>query len=196
MDDDAQFAHASSAGDANAFGVLYDRYAARIYRFIYYKTFSKEVAEDLTSEVFLKAFEKIGSYTETKGTFSAWLYRIARNAVIDHYRTRKTAVPIDDLFDLGTDDRTAASLDAAASLKKVTEYLSTLTARQREIITLRIWEERSYREIADIVGGSEDSVKMMFSRSIRELRTNCGPFAIVFLCMLAQSSTLPFEKIS
>lgn len=196
MEDDSVFARASGAGDATAFGVLYDRYAERIYRFIYYKTFSKEVAEDLVSEVFLKAFEKINSYTEEKGTFSAWIYRIARNAVIDHYRTRKSSIPVEDIFDLGTDDRTPEALDAVASLKKVEEYLATLTPRQREIITLRVWEERSYREIAEIVGGTEDSVKMMFSRSIRELRTACGPLALTLLFTLLQTSTLPFEEIS
>lgn len=196
MDDDRLYAEKCQAGDTDAFGVLYDRYIEKIYRFIYYKTFVKEVAEDLVSEVFIKALQKIHSYDSRKGPFSAWLYRIARNSVIDHYRTRKTSVPIEDVFELGTDDRTAEAHDAINALAKVTEYLETLSSRQREIITLRIWEERSYREIADIIGGTEDSVKMAFSRSIRELRETCGPIAVFVLLSLGKAGALPFMDIS
>ncbi len=195
MEDDAAFALAAQAGNQDAFATLYDRYAEKIYRFVYYKTFTKEVAEDIVSDVFMKALQKIHSFESAKGTFSAWLYRIARNAVIDYYRTRKTTIDIEDLLDLGTSDRTAEERDAINALKKVSDYLGTLNAKQREIITLRIWEERSYREIAEIVGGSEDSVKMAFSRSIRELREKCGPLALSLLYLLGPE-WLPFADIS
>jgi RNA polymerase sigma-70 factor, ECF subfamily len=181
MEDDHIFAAKCQAGDTAAFGTLYDRYIERIYRFIYYKTFSREVAEDLTSDVFMKALQKIHSFDDERGAFSAWLYRIARNAVIDHYRTKKTTVPIEDVFDLSVEDRTIDELDAMAAIERVSEYMKTLTQRQREIITLRIWEGYAYREIAEIVGGTEDSVKMAFSRSIRELREKCGPHALAAL---------------
>ncbi len=198
MDDDALYVARCQSGETDAFGVLYDAYFDKIYRFVYYKTFSAEVAEDITSDVFHKALQKIQSFDAEKGTFSAWVYRIARNSVIDYYRTKQTVVPIEDVFDVAVDDRTVESLDAHATLTKVTEYLKTLNAKQREIITLRIWEERSYKEIAEIVGGSEDSVKMAFSRGIRELRERCGPLSPLMLfvaCGLA-SSVLPFFDIS
>ncbi len=197
MEDDHVYATKCHHGDVAAFGILYDRYVEKIYRFIYYKTFSKEVAEDLVSDVFTKALEKINSYNPDKGAFSAWLYRIARNAVIDYYRTRKTVVAIDDIFDLGVDDRTPEAHDAVHALGKVTDYLKTLTPKQREIITLRVWEEKSYREIAEIVGGTEDSVKMAFSRSIRDVREHCGPFALTLLiCALGNMRALPFTDLS
>lgn len=195
MNDDHEYARRVARGETEAFGVLYDRYIEKIYRFIYYKTFSKEVSEDLVSDVFTKAFGKIGSYDTGKGSFSAWLYRIARNAVIDHYRTKKATTPIEDEFDLGTDDRTPEALDALRTLAHVTEYMETLTPKQREIITLRVWEEKSYREIAEIVGGSEDSVKMAFSRSIRELREQCGPYALYMLAVMG-TLALPFQDLS
>jgi len=197
MEDDAVFVLKVQSGTTAAFGVLYDRYLDKIYRFIYYKTFSKEVAEDLTSDVFHKALEKIGSFDGEKGTWSAWLYRIARNRVIDHYRTTKTAVPLEDIFEVGVDDRTAEALDATRALKQVKDYLETLSPKQREIITLRVWEEKSYREIAEIIGGSEDSVKMAFSRIIRELREKCGPvsLSLVFVACSALAA-LPFPDFS
>ncbi len=196
MEDDAVYAQKCKAGDSQAFAVLYDRYIEKIYRFVYYKTFVKETAEDITSDVFHKAFQKISSFDETKGAFSAWIYRIARNAVIDHYRTDKKTVPIEDIFELGEENRTAETHDALRALSRVQEFLKTMTPRQREIITLRLWEERPYREIAEIIGGSEDSVKMAFSRAIRELREKCGPLALILLVALLAPTALPFHDIS
>jgi len=196
MEDDSFYTQLCAQGDTKAFGELYDRYIDKIYRFIYYKIFVKEIAEDLTSDVFTKAFEKIKSFDPKKGPFSAWIYRIARNAVIDHYRTRKTTIPIEDIFETGEENRTPQELDAVAELAKVTEYLKTLSAKQREIITLRIWDERSYKEIAEIVGSTESGVKMAFSRSIRDLRDTCGPIALLLLMELGRAKALPFHILS
>lgn len=181
---DTELALAFQKGEQDAYGVLYDRYIERIHRFIYYKTFDKDIAEDITSAVFLKAYERIGGFNASRGQFAQWLYGIARNAVIDHFRTAKRHTNIEDIFDLGEDDRTEAKLDAKASLGKVERYLKTLNPRQREIVTLRVWEERSYREIAEIVGGSEDAVKVMFSRTMRELREKLGPQASLALILM------------
>lgn len=175
-----------TSGDATAFGELYDRYAERIYRFVYYKVFNKEMAEDIVSDVFFKALEKIGSYNTQKGPFSAWLYRIARNTVIDKYRTKKPTVDIEDFFDLGEHERTEEKIDARDALEKISSYMASLTPVQREIVTLRVWEELSYKEIADIVGGTEGSVKMAFSRTIRDIRAKFGPFAPLVLAFLHQ----------
>jgi RNA polymerase sigma-70 factor, ECF subfamily len=200
MEDDSLYVKQVQAGNAESFGVLYDRYIDKIYRFIYYKTFNKETAEDLTSEVFHKALVKISSFDLDKGGFSTWLYQIARNRVIDYYRTAKSVVPLEDVFDIGVDERTPETLDAVAKLAQVTEYLQTLSAKQREIITLRVWEEKSYREIAELVGGSEDSVKMAYSRSIKELREKCGPVSLTLLFVasstLREMSRLPFADFS
>ncbi len=183
---DAEYVKKFQAGDREAFGVLYDRYAEKIYRFVYFKVLNKDVAEDIVSAVFIKGYEKIGSFNANKGTFSQWIYSIARNTVIDHYRTNRKNVDIEDIFDLGEDERTEAKIDARDLLKKVEKYLTKLNPRQREIITLRVWEELSYREIAAVVGGSEDSVKVMFSRTIRELRDKLGPQALAVLVLMGE----------
>src|SRR3990167_9477777 len=172
MEDESSYVTKCQAGDTVAFGVLYDYYIDKIYRFVYYKTFVKEVAEDITSDVFHKALVKINSFDSSKGVFSAWLYRIARNAVIDYYRSQKFDVPLEDVFEVGAEDRTPESIDALSGLAKVTEYLETLNAKQREIIPLRVWEEMSYQEIAAIVGGTrrqcKDGVFTRYPRPPRE----------------------------
>ncbi len=194
--DDSTLVTESLAGKAEAFGTLYDRYIPRIYRFIYFKTFVKETAEDITSDVFHKAYIKLDSFDNTKGTFSQWIYRIARNAVIDHYRTQKKTIPIEDVFDLGEDDRTIEEHDALLTLERVRTFMETLKPHQRELITLRIWEDRSYREIAELIGGTEDSVKMAFSRTLKELREKCGPLALLILTAMLVSDSLPFRELS
>ena len=88
-------------GDLEKFSGLYDVYIGKIYRFIFYKTSHKETAEDLTSETFTKALKSIEGFSANKGTFQAWLFRIARNTVIDFYRTKKDLKNIDDVWELG-----------------------------------------------------------------------------------------------
>ena len=188
--DDGALVLALKGGESAAFGALYDRYVGKIYRFVYYKTFVKETAEDITSDVFHKAFERIASFNPEKGNFSQWIYRIARNAVIDHYRTQKKNVPIEDVFDIGEEDRTIAEHDVLLTMAHVRTYLEKLSPKQREIITLRIWEEKSYREIAEIVEGTEDSVKMAFSRAMKDLREKCGPMAPIILATLMHDGSL------
>jgi RNA polymerase sigma-70 factor (ECF subfamily) len=146
--------------------------------------------------VFHKAYTRLDSFDVSKGNFSQWIYRIARNAVIDHYRTQKKTVPIEDVFDLGEDDRTIEEHDALITLEKVRSFMETLKPHQREIITLRIWEELSYREIAELTGGTEDSAKMAFSRAMKELREKCGPLALLMLTAILLKDSLPFRELS
>lgn len=193
MEDEAAIVARAQAGNSEAFGQLYDHYLDPIYRFVYYKVYSKEVAEDLTSDTFMKALRRLSSFNPDRGRFNSWLYQIARNTVVDYYRTKKESVPIDDVFDLGHDERTPEQLDALAGLAKVEVYLAALPARQREIITLRIWEGKSFGEIAEVLGGTEGSVKMAFFRSIEKLREVCGDAAITLLVLAAP---LPFAARS
>lgn len=193
---DEALANACAQGDPLSFGTLYDRYLDKIYRFIYYKTFSKELSEDITSDVFHKAFERIASFDAEKGTFSQWIYRIARNAVIDHYRTVKKHVPIEDAYDLGEEDTTVETHDVLLTLGKVKEYMESLSPRQREIIMLRIWEELSYREIAERIGGTEDSAKMAFSRAMKTVREQCGPLGLMALTLYICTHSLLFSELS
>src|SRR5712692_6263403 len=82
--------------DAAAFGQLYDDYAAKIYRYAYYKVGTRVQAEDLTAQVFLKAWEAIGGYRSTNRPFSAWLFRIAHNLIVDYFRTQRPALPLEE----------------------------------------------------------------------------------------------------
>lgn len=157
-------------GQNESFGRLYDQYLKKIYSFVYYKTHHQETAEDLTSKTFIKALANIQSFDLAKGTFSAWLYQIARNTVIDHYRAQKNDINIDDVWDLGTENTLPQDLDTKKQLREVKELLAQLPSDQRDIIILRVWNQLNYQEIAEIIGKTETNCRMIFSRAIRKLR--------------------------
>jgi len=171
-------------GRAEDFSLLYFKYVKKIYRYIYYKTQHRESAEDLTSQTFIKALEKIRSFDPEKSLFSTWLYAIARNNVIDFYRTSKNNYDINDVWDLRDDSDIARDADLKAKLQKVEKYIKKLDPEQREIVMLRVWDGMSHKEIAGILGKSEASCKMMFSRTIRSLKNEMPLEVLLYLLFI------------
>jgi RNA polymerase sigma-70 factor, ECF subfamily len=188
MPDEAALIAAIHAGDKQAFGALYEAYVKPIYNFIYYKTHHKETAEDLVSQTFMKAYNHFASYEPAKGTFSAWLYRIARNLVVDYYRSKKLAtIDIEDAWDLSSDENIAEDTHNKLLFAEVKKYFKELTAEQRDILTMRLWQEMSYQEIAEVLGKSEGSCKMAFSRAIQKLRERM-PIAMFIALLMSRGA--------
>lgn len=174
-------------GNREAFGVLYDLYVRPIYRFISIKTQHRSTAEDLVSQTFLKALERINTFDSTKGTFAAWLYKIARNTVIDYYRTERSVTSIDDAWDIPEVSTVEHDTDIALAMNDVRSYLSQLSSSEREILLMRVWGEASYSEIAAALGKSEASCKMMYTRTIKKLR-QMMPISLYLLFLLSRLS--------
>ncbi len=179
-----QIVEACQAGNFEGFGMLYEAYVKKIYSFVYYKTYHKETAEDIVSTVFMKALENLGGYKISRGSFSAWLYGIARHAVADHYRAARPSVNLEDVWDLSDDQNLEIDLDAREKLREVKKYLAKFKPEHREIIMMRLWGEMSYREIAEAVGLSEVNCKMIFSREMGKLRTEMGAAAFLLFMLL------------
>lgn len=176
---------ASQNGDRQAFGELYDVYAQKLYTFIYYKTSQKETAEDLTSIVFMKALRNLNKYSQTEqGSFAGWLYAIARNTVIDHYRSVRPNDTIDDAFDLPSHAHIMEDAEHQLQLQKIQAYLASLPSIKRDIILMRVWQDLPYKTIAAAVGKTEDNCKMIYSRSIKELRLALAGILILTLMYL------------
>lgn len=173
------------AGDRQAFGRLYDDYVREIYDFLYFKTHHKETAQDLTSQTFMKALQHLQTYDADKSSFGTWLYRIARNTATDHYRTKRSFVDIEDAWDLKDDTDLEQDADTAVFMQKIKVHLAKLSSEQRDIVTMRVWQGKSYAEIASIVGKSEASCKMNFSRALKQLRKEM-PLAVFLLLLLGR----------
>jgi len=182
---DLQTALECRNGNLKKFGELYEKYVDKIYSFVYYKTFHKEIAEDIVSQTFIQALEKIRTFNEKKGSFKSWLYRIARNLVIDYYRSKKTDIDIDQIWDLHAESDTARSADTNIEIKKLYEYLKILNRREREIIIMRLWDGLSYGEISRILGKSIAGCKMMFARVVAKIRADIAAIiTIIFIQLL------------
>lgn len=161
--------------EREAFGLLYDRYVTKIYQYVYYKVGSGAEAEDLTAQVFLRAWEAIGGYEWREHPFSAWLFRIARNLVVDYHRARRETVSLE-----GTDGRdeiqpsdTALpdqSLQALFASEQLRRAVGQLTEEQQEVILLRFIEGYSTAEIAAIMGKREGAIRGLQFRGLAALR--------------------------
>lgn len=166
---EADYLMAAKLGDAQSFGRLYDIYIKQIYNFIFYKTMHQQIAEDICANVFLKAWQKLDQFKS--GSFQAWLYSIARNSVIDHYRSAKETKNIEDCWELKSDQDLLAETDRSMQIERLKEALSLLKSADRELLIMRFWQELSFAEIAECLAKEEGAVKMACARAIKKLET-------------------------
>ena len=160
-------------GDADAFGDLYERYLAQIYRYVFYRVNDVAEAEDLTEMVFLKAWEALGDYRLRDAPFGAWLYRIAHNVVVDRHRTHKATLPLASqwaLHDVADDPEDR--LDWRETIESVAHALQQLSPVHQQILTLRFISGLSHAETARVLNKSEEAVRVLQHRvlyAVREL---------------------------
>lgn len=159
-------------GEPSAFGLLYDHYHAMIYRFVLVKVGRREDAEDITHQVFISAWQNIKTYAHRGNPFSSWLYRIARNQVIDHYRAKKNDTSLEkiDPEDFVSSSNAQFELSMKMELEKVRRGIAKLKPEYQDIIILRFIEDLPLKEVAEIVEKTEGAVKLMQHRAIKELK--------------------------
>jgi RNA polymerase sigma-70 factor (ECF subfamily) len=162
-------------GDAWAFGALFDHYHESVYRYIVSRVHRPSDAEDLTQLVFVKALEALPRYEARGIPFGGWLFRLARNAVIDFVRTRHEHTELDVIRERMTGDAGPDELATTREqLDAVAEALETLTDEQREAIALRFFAGLSAREAAEAMGKQEGTVRGLQFRAIAALRRQLG----------------------
>ena len=162
---------AAKAGDASAFGELYERYRDAIYRFCLARTGTSHDAEDLTGDVFVKALQSLDRYQERGLPFVAFLYRIARNAAIDRSRTRKQPLSVDSLV---IEPRSTQNVEAEATLaverSVMLAALERLKPEHRDVIVMRFIEGYGAIEVAKLLNKTEGAVRTLQHRALERLR--------------------------
>ena len=159
----------ASQGNAEAFGKLYDIYLDTVYRYVYYKVRGSAEAEDLTAQVFLKAWEAMPRYRFREVPFVHWLMRLARNAVIDRYRTARTHEGLDERQRSPELDPQAEYLREEGA-KDLVEAVRRLPEEYRTVITLRFMQDMSYQELAELMGKSPGALRVIQHRALLALR--------------------------
>jgi RNA polymerase sigma-70 factor (ECF subfamily) len=161
------------SGDVEAFGELYTDHVAKIYRYVYYNVHNKERAEDITQEVFLKAWKAIGSCKGKEKTFSSWLYRIAHNLIID--KLRKYQKQISHEAELPENIRdTADRMEISLEQRDLLKVIEVLPPNQRQVIVMKFIEGMDNREIAETIGKSTGAVRILQMRALETLRKTLG----------------------
>jgi len=169
LEDERRLVDRAQSGDGEAFAQLYEAYLDRVYRFIFFRVTDAQIAEDLTSEVFLKAWENLGRY-HPHGPFLAWLYAIARNTVIDSYRTKKPTVSLEEAAPIAAqDDKLDDQMQFQFEMQAVQAAMQHLTQEQQEVITLKFIAEYDTTQIAEPMGKSEGAIRALQMRALQAL---------------------------
>jgi RNA polymerase sigma-70 factor, ECF subfamily len=165
-----------------AFGGLYDRHVADIYRFVHARLPNVAAAEDVTANVFYKALRGIRGYQDRGRPFSCWLYRIAEHAVADYYRREPQLRELSESLPVGGRSVEAKAMSHLEA-DEVWQLVARLPGPQRQAMLLRFRDDLSAREAAAIMGKSEAAVKLLIYRAVGRLRSQLraaepGPLAL------------------
>ncbi len=159
-------------GDKDAFGLLFDHYHPSVYRFIYYRTRSQTLAEDLSSETFFRALRSMNNFRWQGKDFGAWLMTIARNLTTDHFKAGRTRLE-HTTEDMGVHDDTTEGPEttvlAALTNETLLRCLTELPKEQQECLIMRFLQSMSIAETAQVLGRSEGAVKQLQLRGVRNL---------------------------
>lgn len=157
-------------GEKDAFGLIYDAFSEKIYKFIYFRVGHRETAEDILSDTFVKAWSKLNQVSSSN-TFSAWVYQIAKHNIIDYYRLKKTTVDLEDVSDILVDlANPIDELNLQMEQKRILSILDQLSTEQRQVIKYRFFEDLSNEEIAQIMNKSEGAIRVLQHRAIIRLK--------------------------
>ena len=165
-------------GDSRAFGYVYEHFLPLIYRFVYFRLSSKEDAEDLTEQIFLKVFKAMPKFNTQKSSFKTWIFTIARHAVIDFYRTHKVTYELKEAMQISTEDYTEEEIDKQLALDKIMPVLKALPEEQSEVLALRFISGLSTSETAAIMKKSEGALRILQHRALKALKNDLEPIII------------------
>jgi len=170
VQDEKELVERAQHHDQEAFAQLYEEHFDKIYRYVTLKIGNKTEAEDMTQQVFLKALQSISSFKWKGIPFSAWLFRIAHNQVVDYFRKKKrTDVPLDE--SLATNDKNPQLIvEQKLDTEQLLSATKQLTEAQREVISLRFAGELSIAQVAKTIGKSQGAVKALQHSGVVALR--------------------------
>lgn len=169
MSEEARLVERAKSGDPEAFGQLYDACLERVYRYVYFRVSNDETAEDITSQVFLKAWENLGKYKANGSPFVAWLYTIARNLIVDHYRTRKDMLSLDAAAAAAGEEALDEQAELRFELQALRDALQLLTEDQQQVLVLKFIAGLPNESIAKMMNRREGAIRALQMRALQAL---------------------------
>mgnify|MGYP001563906972 CR=1 FL=1 len=167
--------------DPAAFGRLYDEYYPKIFGYVLRRTANVEMTQDVVAEPFLKALKNLRRF-KSNSSFGAWLYRLAANEIVNSWRREKPSLPLDDVREPRSDENLLEEIFLAQEkLARHQDFLAVqkeireLPEKYQTVLTLRFFEEKQIREIAEILGKNEGTVKSLLHRGLKRLKDRLPP---------------------
>lgn len=158
-------------GDVDAFGDLYERHMMSIYRYVYYRIGEVREAEDLTETIFVKAWRSLRSFKLGKASFRTWIFRVARNSLIDHFRTYKEELELPEDAALRSPfPQPEEEIIEMEKSEQIAQAIQRLNPHYQEILTLRFINEMSHEEAAQVMGKSAGAVRVLQYRALKALQ--------------------------
>jgi RNA polymerase sigma-70 factor (ECF subfamily) len=170
-DNETQLVVLAIGGDSDAFSILYGNYQDAIYRYIFVRIGNAVEAEDLTEDVFVRAWEALPNYRPTEHPFKSWLYRIAHNLIVDHHRKRRPVAMIDDEMQHspGMISLPEEIIEFNQEAHVLAEAIQQLGEEEQLVVVLRFMEGLSHREVAEVIGKSEAASRVIQHRALAAL---------------------------
>jgi RNA polymerase sigma-70 factor, ECF subfamily len=171
--DDQALVKSAQNGNTQAVGELYDRHQERIFRYVRSRVYDHQLAQDLTGEIFTRMVTNLNQYENSGYPFTAWLYRIARNLIVDYQRreNRYMHVPIEEVYHVSADGfEPAAVVERQLSAERLQQALEEIDETQREVIRLRFLAGLSLQEVADTLDKTVGAIKAQQYRGLMALR--------------------------
>lgn len=159
----------AASGEVEAFGRLYSNHVERIYRYVFYQVRDKMTAEDITEEVFIKAWRAIDSCKGKEDTFSAWLYRIAHNCTIDALRRRQKQL-VTEIEPIAEVSHPQPEIETELKRQELLEAIAYLPQNQRQVITLKFIEGLDNQEIGQVMDKNQGAIRILQMRALATLR--------------------------
>ena len=164
----------AAALEPAALGEIYDAYAGKIYSYLYHRTGDSSVAEDLCGDVFIRMLEAITAGRAWTSSLQGWLYRIAHNLIIDHYRrqTKRDGPELDESW--MAPETYAETFEGLFSTAQLRTAMRFLTEEQRQVVILKFVEGLSNAEVADALGKTEGAIKALQHRALSSIKRIVG----------------------
>ena len=168
----------AASGDHTAFTALYEMHVDRVYRHVHFQVSDGHDAEDITQEVFVKAWKSLPRYRHTGAPFVSWLIVIARNTIIDHFRSRKNVRELDEVNQPHSQADPASSAESEFGRAEIRETVMRLKGDRRTVILMHFIDGFSYEEIGKALGKSEGAVRVIQHRALKEMKQLVGEAGI------------------
>ena len=153
------------------FESIYNEYFPKVYNYLYYRLLNRDQTDDLVSEVFTRAFEKLDSYDPDKGAISTWIFTIARNVLTDSFRRRRQVLPLDDqAMEISSGEDVELAYIKSEERKALHRELVKLSDLEREVIGMKFFQEKTNRKIASELNMNESTVSSTVYNTVRKLR--------------------------